>query len=64
MLTDQQSLILCGLLGVGIFVTGILNILDNFLVLTILTIIFLAIVINLIIKKKSSNDDISIKEDE
>ncbi|MGE5944221.1 MAG: hypothetical protein ACM31G_07775 [Flavobacteriales bacterium] len=46
MLTDKQSLILCGLMAMGIFVTGILDILGNFVVLTILTIIFLAIVIN------------------
>jgi len=47
MLTDQQSLILCGIMVIGIFVSGILNILGNFVVLTILAIIFLAIVINL-----------------
>jgi hypothetical protein len=57
MLTDQQSLILCGLLGCGIFVTGLLDILDNFIVLTVLTLIFLAIMINLIITKKAPEEE-------
>ncbi len=48
MLNDKQTLILSGLMAGGIFVTGILEILDNFIVLTVLTIIFLAIVINII----------------
>ena len=49
MLNDKQSLLLCGLMAVGIFVTGILGIFSNFIVLTILTIIFLAVVINLVV---------------
>jgi len=61
MLTDKQSLILCGLMAIGIFVTGLLNILENFLVLTILTIIFLSIIINLFLQKrqkeKTNHDD-------
>ena len=57
MLTDKQSLVLCGLLGCGIFITGLLDILDNFLVLTVLTLIFLAIIINLIITKKTTKED-------
>lgn len=47
MLNDKQSLILCGLMAGGIFVTGILEILDNFIVLTILTVIFLVIIANI-----------------
>lgn len=57
MLTDQQSLILCGLLGCGLFVSGLLDILDNFIVLTVLTFIFLAIIVNLIITKKASEEE-------
>lgn len=49
MLTDKQSLILCGLLAFGIFVSGLLDILDNFITKTILAILFLIILINLII---------------
>jgi hypothetical protein len=49
MLTDRQSLQLCGLLGVIIFVAGVLNILDNFIVKTVLTVIFLLIITNIII---------------
>jgi len=47
MLTDKQSLILCGLIAVGIFVSGILDILDSVLVLALLALAFLAIIINL-----------------
>ncbi|OYX27942.1 MAG: hypothetical protein B7Z06_02995 [Flavobacteriales bacterium 32-35-8] len=59
MLTDKQSLMLCGLLAMGIFVTGMLDILDNFVVLTLLTIIFLAIVVNLFFWKhpKEESDE-------
>jgi len=32
MLTDRQSLQLCGLLGIIIFASGVLNLLDNFIV--------------------------------
>lgn len=57
MLNDKQSLILCGVMAVGIFATGILDILDNFIVKTILTIIFLAIVLNLIFSSKMKEKD-------
>ncbi len=54
MLSDKQSLILCGLMAGGIFVAGILEILNNFIVLTILTIIFLAVIINIFYVHKIS----------
>lgn len=58
MLTDRQSLILCGFLGIGIFVSGILDILDSFITKTVLCIVFLIIIANLIIsnsiKKKET----------
>lgn len=47
MLNDKQTLVLSGLMAGGIFVTGVLEILDNFIVLTILTIVFLAVIINI-----------------
>ncbi|AUP80844.1 hypothetical protein [Flavivirga eckloniae] len=48
MLNDKQSLLLCGLMAGGVFAAGILDILKNFIVLTILTLIFSAIVANLL----------------
>lgn len=48
MLSNKQSLILSGVMVGSIFVFGILDILDNFVVLTVLTLIFFAIIINLI----------------
>ncbi|MBU3821694.1 hypothetical protein KO566_06450 [Flavobacteriaceae bacterium XHP0103] len=59
MLTDRQSLILCGFMAVGIFVGGLLDILDNFLTLTILTIIFSAILVNIFIQKKRHREEIN-----
>ncbi|MCF7568545.1 hypothetical protein L3X37_09230 [Sabulilitoribacter arenilitoris] len=54
MLNDKQTLILSGLMVGGIFVTGVLDILDNFIVLTILTIVFLAVVINIFYVNRAS----------
>jgi hypothetical protein len=51
MLTDKQSLLLCGLVALLIFVAGVLDILGNFIVLTILSIAFIAIVVNLFFGK-------------
>jgi hypothetical protein len=61
MLNNKQSLILCGLMTGGIFITGILDILDNYIVKTILTIILIMIVSNMIYvftksKKEEQND--------
>ena len=65
MLTDKQSLILCGILAAGIFVSGILNILNNFVVLTVITIIFLTIVGNLvyILNQKKEKEDSTENEE-
>jgi hypothetical protein len=57
MLTDKQSLILCGLLGIGIFASGVLNILDNFITKTVLTILFLVIIANLIITNSIKKEE-------
>jgi len=51
MLNDKQSLVLTGLMAAGIFVFGILDILENFVVLTLLTIVFFTIVINIFYSK-------------
>ena len=56
MLNDKQSLALTGLMAGGIFVFGILDVLDNFVVLTILTIVFFTIVINMFYSKYKSED--------
>ena len=46
MLNNKQSLLLCGIVAVSFFVFGVLDILDNYIVKTILTIAFLVIIIN------------------
>ena len=57
MLTDRQSLFLCGVLGIGIFVSGVLNILDNFITKTVLTILFIVIITNLIITNSRKKEE-------
>ncbi len=57
MLTDKQSLILCGLLGIGIFSSGVLDILDNFITKTVLALLFLIIVANLIIANSMKKEE-------
>ena len=66
MLTDNQSLLFCGLIVGGIFISGLLGTLDNFLVLTILTIIFLAIIVNLISAKTftAKEEEIEVEAEE
>ena len=51
MLTDKQSLVLTGLMIAGIFIFGVLDKLQNFIVLTMLTIVFLIIVLNIFLFK-------------
>ena len=53
MLTDTQSLILCGCIAAFIFITGILGILGNFIVLTVLTIMLITLAVNIYISTKS-----------
>jgi hypothetical protein len=57
MLTDKQSLFLCGLLGIGIFISGVLEILDNFITKTVLTILFIVIITNLIITNSRKKEE-------
>lgn len=61
MLNDKQSLILSGFMGGGIFVFGLLKILDNFIVLTILTIVFFTIVFNIFYPKPKSKKEDRLK---
>jgi len=58
MINDRLSLILCGIMAGGIFIAGILDILDNYIVKTILTIIFLVIISNFfIVYSKSKTEE-------
>ncbi|XMO85649.1 hypothetical protein AAFN75_12715 [Algibacter sp. AS12] len=56
MINDKQALILTGLMIAGIFVFGVLKTLDNFVVLTVLTIIFFTIVLSILSKKRKQNN--------
>lgn len=56
-LNSKQSLVLCGVMTASIFVGGILDILGNFVVLTLLTLIFFSIILNLFLIKKNSEEE-------
>ncbi len=54
MLTDRQSLVLSGIIVAGFVFTGLLDILDNIIIVIVLVIPFLIIVINLFTTKRIS----------
>ncbi|MFB9057921.1 hypothetical protein ACFFU9_14335 [Mariniflexile ostreae] len=63
MLNDTQSLILCGCIIACIFITGILGVLDNFIVLTVLSIMLITFVLNIyMVTKSSENDKVDTEE--
>jgi uncharacterized membrane protein len=51
-LTDKQSLILCAVVVLGFSISGIIGILDNYVIVAVLLILFLLVVINLFTYKK------------
>ena len=57
MLTDKQSLILCTIVVVGFVVSGILNVFDNLLISGTILILFLIVIVNLLVTKKTSEVD-------
>lgn len=57
MLNDKQTLLLSGIMVAGIFIFGILDILENFVVLTILTIVFFTILINMFYWKFKAKEE-------
>ena len=63
MLTDKQSLILTGFMIGGIFIFGVLDILQNFIVLTLLTILFLIIILNMFFLKSKTKKEIQEEKD-
>jgi preprotein translocase subunit SecG len=63
MLNDKQTLLLSGIMVSGIFIFGILNILENFVVLTVLTIVFFTILINMFYLKSKSKEDTQEQDD-
>ncbi|TYA55986.1 hypothetical protein [Formosa maritima] len=51
MLTDKQSLILCAIVVFGFSISGMIGILDNYVIVAVLVILFLLIIINIFIQK-------------
>ena len=57
MLSSKQSLILCAFIVVGFCVSGALDILDNYVVITVLVLAFIAVVVNLFLHKDNDDKD-------
>lgn len=57
MLSDKFSLIFSGIVGIGFFIAGLANLLDNIIVQLILGMLFLLIIINLFVVKKTDEGD-------
>lgn len=52
MLTDKQSIILCGLLVLGFMLAGVFNILDNIAIIGLIVCCFIVIIANIVIVLK------------
>jgi hypothetical protein len=62
MLTDKQSLILCAIVVFGFSISGIIGILDNFVIIAFLIILFLLIVANLFTQKPIEENESVLNE--
>ena len=57
MLSNKLSLILCAFVALGFCVSGALGILDNYVVITVLVLAFIAVVVNLFLHKDNDDKD-------
>lgn len=67
MFTDKQSLILCAIVVFGFSISGMIGILDNYVVVAVLLILFILIIINLFMKISSeeySEEELEIESKE
>jgi len=60
MFTNNQSLIITGILAIGFFFAGLFNILDHFIVKLTLSALVILIILNLFLVKK---DDLNETDD-
>ena len=51
MITDKQSFILCAFITFGFSLSGMIQILDNFVIIAVLSLGFILVVVNLFLKK-------------
>ncbi|MFL0353587.1 hypothetical protein [Xanthomarina sp. GH4-25] len=64
MLTDKQSLILCAIVVFGFSISGIMGLLENFVIVAVLVVLFLLVIINIFVQKPISEyDDEALKEE-
>jgi hypothetical protein len=55
-MNDKITLLATGILTLFFFITGLLDLLDHFLVKTVLFVLFFAIVVNIILAKSKDED--------
>lgn len=63
MLSDKQSLYLCSIITAGFLVAGILDILDSFIVLGFLCLMFLAVIINIFIVNPFQDEEDAVNNE-
>lgn len=56
MLTDKQSLILCGFVGVGFSVAGAFGLLENYAIIGVFIVLFIIILINIYVTLKNHHN--------
>lgn len=56
-LKDKQSLIICAIVVFGFSISGIIGVLDNFVIVAVLLVLFLVIVLNLVTNKHLFDKD-------
>ncbi|MCX7550205.1 hypothetical protein [Xanthomarina sp. F2636L] len=64
--TDRQSLIICAVVILGFSISGIIGILDNYVIILVLLVLFVLVVINLFLNKQlyEKESDMIEKTDE
>ena len=64
MLSDKQSLILCAIVAFGFSISGIISILDNYVIVAVLLLLFLLIIVNLFMQEPIDELDNEVLEKE
>ncbi len=57
MLTDKQSLILCGIVGFGFSIAGIFGLLENYMIRGIFIVLFIVVLVNIFVTLKKQQEE-------
>lgn len=64
MLSDKQSLYLCGIVAVGFVAAGIFNVLTSYIIIGILGLLFLIIIVNIFVVNPFEEEKEETKENQ